>query len=43
MNNPNIILKPTHQGGGLVSKDNLYYRDFLVIKRHLGSNVCQEE
>ena len=43
MNNPNTILKPTHKGGGLVSMENSYYRDSLVTKGYLGSNVCQEE
>ena len=41
MNNPNIM-KPTDKGGGLVLMDKLYYRDSLVIKGHLDSNVYQE-
>ena len=42
MNNPDIIMKPTDKGGGLVLMDKLYYRDSLVIKGHLDSNVYQE-
>ena len=42
MNNPDIITKLTDKGGGLVLMDKLYYRDSLVIKEHLDSNVYQE-
>ena len=30
MNNPDIILKPAGERGGLVLMDKSYYRDFLV-------------
>ena len=42
MNNPDIIMKPTDKGGGLVLMDKSYYRDSLAIKRQLDSNVYQE-
>ena len=32
MNNPDIIMKPTDKGGGLVLMDKSYHRDSLVIK-----------
>ena len=38
-NNPDIILKPTDKGGGLVLMYKSYYQDSLVIKGHLDSNV----
>ena len=42
MNNPDIIMKPTDKGGGLVLMDKSCYRDSLAIKRQLDSNVYQE-
>ena len=42
MNNPDITIKPTNKGGGLVLMDKSYYRDSLVIKGHLDSNLYQE-
>ena len=42
MNNPDIILKSTDNGGGSVLMDESYYRDSLVIKGHWDSNVYQK-
>ena len=39
MNNPDITMKPTDKGGGLVLMDKSYYWHSLVIKGYLGSNV----
>ena len=42
MNNPDIIMKPTDKGGGLVLMDKSYYRDYLVIHGYFDSNVYQD-
>ena len=42
LNNPGIKMKTTDKGGGLVLMDKSYYRDSLVIKGDLDSNVYQE-
>ena len=34
INNPDIMLKRTDKGGGLILMDKSYYRDSLVIKGH---------
>ena len=40
--NKDIIIKPTDKWGGLVLMDKTYYRDHLVNKRHLNSNLYKE-
>ena len=40
--NKDIIIKSTDKGGGLVLMDKAYYRDHLVNKEHLHSNVYKE-
>ena len=42
INNPDVIMKPTDKGGGLGLVDKSYYRDPLIIKGHLDSDVYQE-
>ena len=42
MNNPDVILKPTDKGGGLILMDKSYYWDSLVIKGDLDSNDYEE-
>ena len=42
INYPDITLKSKDKGGGLVLMDKSYYRDSLVIKEHLDSNIYQE-
>ena len=40
--NKDIIKKTADKGGCLVLMDKLYYRDHLVKKEELHSNVCRE-